>query len=67
MEETLHIELCEMKDEMDFEWYETKVYKICYHNIHGKHTNEKRLLNFHSEAFAEREGFYTTLPTSVTR
>ena len=33
MEETLHIELCEMKDEMDFEWYETKVYKICYHNI----------------------------------
>lgn len=24
MEETLHIELCEMKDKMDFEWYENK-------------------------------------------
>lgn len=33
MEETLHIELYEMKDKMDLEWYATKVYKICYHNI----------------------------------
>lgn len=24
-------------------------------NIHGKHTNEKRLLNFHSEVLAERQ------------
>ena len=47
---------------MDLEWYETKVYKICYHNIHGKHTNEKRLLNFHSEVLAEREGFEPPVP-----
>ena len=31
-------------------------------NIHGKHTNEKRLLNFHSEVFAEREGFEPPVP-----
>ena len=31
-------------------------------NIHGKHTNEKRLLNFHSEALADREGFEPPVP-----
>ena len=31
-------------------------------NIHGKHTNEKRLLNFHSEVLAEREGFEPPVP-----
>ena len=34
-------------------------------NIHGKHTNEKRLLNFHSEALAEREGFEPPVPCGI--